>query len=127
MNTHWAQVPLGDVLSRSMNEVAVFADRSYRLLTVGWWGKGVVERKKVNGSDISSANLFCVCPNDFIISRIDARKGACDVIDPEFGGAVVTNDFPVYKINTSRLYPSFLKWLTKTEWFITLCNQSSEG
>jgi type I restriction enzyme, S subunit len=127
MNTQWDQVPIGDILTRAVEEVDILADQTYRLLTVGWWGKGVVERKIACGSEISSAKLSVVSPNDFIISRIDARKGACDVIAPEFKGSVVTNDFPVYRINTERLLPTFLKWLSKTERFIGLCNQASEG
>jgi type I restriction enzyme S subunit len=127
MNTQWPPVPLGDLLCRAIEEVNILVDQTYRLLTVGWWGKGVVERKTVNGSEIASAKLSLVRPNDFIISRIDARKGACDVIAPVFEGAVVTNDFPVYRVNSDRLLPPFLKWLSKTEWFIDLCNHASEG
>jgi len=124
---HWAAVPLGELLVKSEDEVRLDPEQWYRLLTVGWWGKGVVERKKCLGSEIASAKLFRVCPNQFIISRIDARKGACDVIPSEYSGAVVTNDFPVYSINYEKLLPAFLKWFSKTEQFVRLCEQVSEG
>src|SRR4051812_20557707 len=124
MNSHWSPVALGQLLTRTTEEVVIQPDQTYRLLTVGWWGKGVVERKVAAGSEIASSKLLRVRSNQFIISRIDARKGANDIISSRYDGSVVTNDFPVYIVECDRLYPHYLKWLAKTRWFIDLCTQS---
>ena len=42
-------------------------------------------------------------------------------------GALVTNDFPLFNLNTERLAPAFLGWLCRTAGFVELCVQASEG
>jgi type I restriction enzyme S subunit len=40
---------------------------------------------------------------------------------------LVTNDFPLFNLNTERLAPAFLGWLCRTAGFVELCTQASEG
>jgi type I restriction enzyme S subunit len=68
-----------------------------------------------------------VRPNQFILSRIDARNGATGLIPDSLDGAVVTNDFPVYSLNSERVSSSFLSWMSKTASFVELCKRASEG
>jgi len=50
-----------------------------------------------------------------------------DFVPEELDGAVVSNDFPVFKINTSLVCPSFLEWMSKTKGFVDICKAASEG
>ncbi len=63
----------------------------------------------------------------FIASRIDARNGAFGLIPDELDGAVVTNDFPVFEPDKSKLHVPFLGWMSKTATFVDLCKAASEG
>jgi type I restriction enzyme S subunit len=63
----------------------------------------------------------------FIISKIDARNGACGIIPRELDGALVSIDFPVFNILENRLNPSYLAWLCRTAPFIEECKRASEG
>jgi type I restriction enzyme S subunit len=63
----------------------------------------------------------------FILSRIDARHGALGLIPEALDGAVVSNDFPVFTPSASRLLPSFLAWISKTNSFVDICRAASEG
>ena len=45
----------------------------------------------------------------------------------ELDGAVVTNDFPLFDFDYSRLEPNYLKWLGRTHDFVQLCLRASEG
>jgi type I restriction enzyme, S subunit len=127
MSHAWPKVALEEVLQRSEEQLELRPDQTYRQVTVRLWGKGVVERARVFGSEIAAERQTVVRTGQFIISRIDARNGACGLVPPELDGAVVTNDFPVFEVNDSRLLPSYLKWLSRTQGFVDLCKAASEG
>lgn len=46
---------------------------------------------------------LAVRANQFLISRIDARNGASGLVPLSLEGAVVSNDFPAFIINSNRL------------------------
>ena len=125
--TIYHKISLSNVLSKSGKWIEPKPDNAYRLLTVRMWGKGVVERGVLNGSEMSAKRMIVVCPQQFIISRIDARNGASGLIPTDCDGAIVTNDFPVYDTDPSKLLPQYLEWLSKTSHFIELCKLASEG
>lgn len=120
-------VTLGEVLNRSDVTVDIDPLTTYKQVTVRLWGNGVVLRDVVAGSDIAGSRRFLALPGQFIISRIDARNGASGVVPNELAGAVVTNDFPLFTVDDTRLEPRFLSWLSKTNTFVELCQQASEG
>jgi len=123
----WPKVKLGEVLRRSQETAEIKPGAEYREVTVKLWGKGVVQRGLVSGSEVSGSRRFAARAGQFILSRIDARNGAIGIVPPALNGAVVTNDFPVFDIDTGRIEPTFLGWLSKTPDFVELCKRASEG
>jgi type I restriction enzyme S subunit len=79
------------------------------------------------GTEISASKRLQVHPEQFILSRIDARHGAFGLIPNSLNLAVVTNDFPVFNLNRELLLPDFLNWLSKTADFVDICRLASEG
>jgi type I restriction enzyme S subunit len=90
-------------------------------------GKGVVERRQVQGVEIAANRRYIAKSGQFIISRIDARNGASGLVPDELDGAVVTNDFPLFDVAEDRLDARFLGWMSKTRSFVQLCKRASEG
>lgn len=127
MSPVWPKVKLGEVLRRSQETAEIKPGSEYREVTVRLWGKGVVQRGLVSGSEISGSRRFAARAEQLILSRIDARNGAIGIVPPALDGAVVTNDFPVFDIDTGRIEPTFLGWLSKTPDFVELCKWASEG
>lgn len=123
----WPKVRLGEVLTKTDEWIDLVAEKIYREVTVRLWGKGVVLRKEVTGSEIASSRRMVVRPNQFLLSRIDARNGAIGLVPYELDGAVVTNDFPAFMLDAERVEPSYLNWLSKTGDFVELCKAASEG
>jgi len=120
-------VPLGGVLTRSEERVEIRPDREYLQVTVRLWGGGVVLRNEVSGAKIAAKKRHVVRPQQFLLSRIDARNGAFGLVPDSLDGAVVSNDFPAFKINRKLLEPRFLEWMSKTKRFVDLCRAASEG
>lgn len=127
MSTAWSQVRLGDVLRRSDRIIPLNPETTYKEITVRLKGKGVIERRQVQGIEIASDRRYEAKAGQFILSRIDARHGASGLIPEELDGAVVTNDFPLFDVDSDRLDPLFLKWMSKTASFVGLCKRASEG
>jgi type I restriction enzyme S subunit len=127
MNAVWPTVTLGDVLRRSEHIIPLHPEETYKEVTVRINGKGVVERRKVQGVEIAADRRYQAKSGQFIISRIDARHGASGLIPDELDGAVVTNDFPLFDVAKDRLDGEFLGWMSKTAAFVELCKRASEG
>jgi type I restriction enzyme, S subunit len=123
----WNTVPLGNILVQSSNHKQIEPGQSYKQITVRLWGKGLVLRGVCDGAEISANRQIAAQTGDFIISKIDARHGAFGLVPAELNDALVSNDFPCFKVNEEALAPSYLKWYAKTEAFVALCKQSSVG
>jgi len=120
-------VPLKEVLTKSEESIDINPDGRYKQVTVQLWGKGVNQRNEVSGIEISSERRIVVRYEQFILSRIDARNGAFGIIPEFLDGAVVSNDFPVFNLDTSLILPDFLGWMSKTRDFVEICKSASEG
>ena len=95
----WPMTPLASILSKSDDWITPEPDKQYNEVTVRLWGKGVVLRGKVTGSQLAGSRRLQVRSHQFILSRIDARNGAIGLIPDFLDGAVVSNDFPIYNLN----------------------------
>ncbi|MBN2005780.1 MAG: restriction endonuclease subunit S [Anaerolineae bacterium] len=123
----WPMVALGDLLKKSEATVEIQPDSDYKQITVRLWGQGVVLRDEVSGAQIREGKRYVAHSGQFILSRIDARNGAFGLVPESLDGAVISNDFPVFSIDTERLVPRFLEWLSKTQNFVDSCSAASEG
>lgn len=127
MISAWPMVPLGEVLTKSEERIEIQPDKEYRQVTVRLWGEGVVLRNEVSGDRIAAKRRSVVRSQQFILSRIDARNGAFGLVPDSLDGAVVSNDFPTFNIDSTGILPRFMVWMSKTPAFVDLCKAASEG
>jgi len=125
MSKEWPKIRLGNLLRRSDEIVMPQADVEYREITVRLWGKGVIERGRLQGVQLSGRR-FVARAGQFIASRIDARNGAMGIVPPSLEGALVTNDFPLFDFDRAELLSSFFGWLCRTAGFVELCRRASD-
>ncbi|PMH36910.1 restriction endonuclease subunit S [Vibrio cyclitrophicus] len=123
----WPLEKIGAVLEKSEAWIEVQPEKEYNEVTVRLWGKGVNLRGVKLGSEIGSSRRLSVSKGQFIISRIDARHGACGLIPESLDGAIVTNDFPVYTPKKGKILPRYLELISKTNFFVDACKRASEG
>ena len=127
MTSSWRSVRLREVLRKGEEWVLIDPERDYREVTVRLWGKGAVLRRIARGAEIAAGRRLRVRAGQFILSRIDARNGAVGIVPADLDGAVVSNDFPSFDVDRSRLLPTFLGWMAKTTSFVDRCRAASEG
>ena len=120
-------IPLSELLSRSSEIAQIQPDESYKEITVKLWGKGVVLRGIVSGVQLNGSRRFIARRGQLILSRIDARNGAIGMVPDSLDGAVVSTDFPLFRLEANRVLPDYFEWLTKTKPFVQLCQRASEG
>ncbi|MBK7956514.1 MAG: restriction endonuclease subunit S [Candidatus Accumulibacter sp.] len=123
----WPKVALGDLLHRSDEPATLDPAAEYHEVTIKLWGKGVISRGKVSGSDVASVRRV-VRQNQLILSKIDARNGAIGLVPSELDGAIVSNDFPSFEFrDPDRCDAAFMGWLVRSARFVDLCKAASEG
>ena len=121
------QMKLSRFLRKARNEASIVPDQEYDQVTVKLYGKGVVRRQRLRGDQIKTRPQFLAKNGQLIMSRIDARSGAFGIVPPELDRAVVTNDFPLFEIDSSLVLPEFLTLLLRSSVFLEACRRSSRG
>lgn len=118
---------IGDFLKRNKTAVAIQDGVKYKRVTIKVRNGGVVPRDEVMGENIGTKKQFLVSEGQFILSKIDARNGAMGIIPTELDGAVVTQDFLPYDIDTTQINPQYFVLVCTTKQFIAFCQSCSSG
>lgn len=118
---------IGDFLVKSRHVVIVEDKQTYKRVKVRINNNGVVLRDSERGVNIGTKKQYRVGAGQFIVSKIDARNGAFGIIPDELDGAIVTNDFPLFNVNTKKILPQFLLLVTTTKHFIKFAQSCSSG
>ena len=126
---HWKMLSWNYFATPSGEPITVAPDSRAKQVTVRVRHKGVVERrgKKNQPRVIRNLNQTQISAGQFIISRIDARNGACGIVPKELEGAIVTKDFRVFDIDSTILLTSYLDYLIGLPVFWKLCSFISDG
>lgn len=97
----WDVVNFGQIFDRvekKSRKIKISEDKLYKLVTVKLYARGVVLREIKGGNEIKTKTMYRIKEGDFIISKIDARNGAYGFVPPELDGAVVSGDFPIWRL-----------------------------
>ncbi|WP_336070467.1 restriction endonuclease subunit S [Mesoflavibacter sp. CH_XMU1404-2] len=126
-NKKFPLVKIGKFLTKNNNVVNLDNDTIYKRVTVSGNNGGVRLRNTEIGKNIGTKRQFIVKSGQFILSKIDARNGAMGLIPEDLEGAIVTNDFPTYNVDTTAILPQFLLLITTTKKFIEFAQTCSSG
>lgn len=121
---------IGSFLVKSNDVIEVQDDVEYKQVTIKINNGGVVPRNNgetILGAKIGTKRQHVVHAGQFIMSKIDARNGAYGIVPEELDGAIVTNDFPVFDVDTEKIIPQFLVLVSTTEKFIEFACKCSSG
>jgi len=111
MNSRYPVRPLGNVIHLDRDEVPVESTVSYRLAGMYSFGRGILEREPMNGSEMSYRSLFRLHEGTLVMSRLNGWEGAVAVVTKEHDGYFVSNEYPTFSIDQSLALPSYLALL----------------
>lgn len=123
----YEQARIGEFLIKSRNIINIEDDKEYNRVTVKINNNGVILRDTEKGINIGTKKQYRASAGQFIISKIDARNGAFGIIPNELDNAIVTNDFPLFDVNTRKINTQFLLLVTTTKVFIKFAQSCSSG
>ena len=121
---------IGSFLKKSKNQIEIQDGAEYKQVTVKINNGGVIARNDgqlKRGSEIGTKRQTVVHAGQFIVSKIDARNGAFGVIPDDLEGAIVTNDFPVFDVDSSKILPQFMVLISTTPQFVEFARKCSSG
>ncbi len=118
---------LGKLLIQKANKIKLEDDVLYKQVTIKLYGKGVLVRQEVLGSEIKTESQFQVNTGDFIMSKIDARNGAFGIVPEILEGAVVTTSFPYFEIQSDKVNPKYLESIVTRKSFYDQINNMVSG
>lgn len=89
-------------------EETIQPEESYELLGIRLNGNGLYVRERKKGSEIATNTLNKVQEGDFIYSRLFGWRGAFGIVPEKFDGLYVSNEFPTFEIDESKVNKEFL-------------------
>lgn len=105
----WPKVALGELLRPSAVPVRVDRDLHYPNFGIYSYGRGLFAKPAISGMQTSAGTLYRVRAGDFIYSRLFAWEGSFGVVDERFDNSFVSNEYPCFAIDSSRIDRRFLK------------------
>jgi type I restriction enzyme S subunit len=113
--TEWPLVPLREVLLPVSRPEVIIATERYRLLGAHWYAEGLYIKDTKAGSEIQAAKLFRVETGDFVYNRLFAWKGAFALAGNDVDGCYVSNEFPCFRVQQTRLDGRYLHYYFSRE------------
>lgn len=118
-------VALGSAL-RPKGGADVSANSTYRIAGVYSFGRGLLDRGSIQGTETKYATLTRLDQGDVVYSKLGAFEGAVAVVDDRYSGAYVSPEFPVFAI-TGDVDPDFLRHQLTSPSFEHLLASTSAG
>ncbi len=124
----WITARIGDVMRRRLDEVHPehSPDVAVHVMTISQEGE-IRLREAGKGRnppewlgmyfEDSPSKWLSARTGDVVFSSIDLWKGCIAVVPPDFDGALVTKEFPIYQIVDDRLSPEFLSALLRSRYY----------
>lgn len=127
--TAYPMVRIGDFLRRNRMPITIEDEKEYVRVRIKTHNGGVERREKNNvlGKSIGTKKQYVISEGQFIISKIDARNGAMGIVPKDLDGAIVTQDFLPYDIDTNIINPQYLVLVSTTKPFLDFCQNCSSG
>ncbi len=124
----WIKKPVSEIMTRRMSlyKPQDFPEQEVIVMTLSQTGD---IRRREAGKGInppewigmyfedSSSDWYKAHKGDIVYSSIDLWKGCISVVNSEFDGALVTKEYPIYKLTTKDIIPEFLGILFRSRYY----------
>ncbi len=123
----WRRVPLGEVMTAISNDEAVDPAKQYAIAGIYSFGRGLIDRGTIVGSETSYRTFTLLSENDVVISKLGDWEGAIAVVPKKFAGHHVSGEYPIFSVDRQRLLPAFFEGVTRSLLFWELLDANTRG
>jgi type I restriction enzyme M protein len=96
MKYEW--IPVSKILQPIAKYIDIVPTTKYKLLGIHGKGEGVFVKSEKTGSEFKAKSLNQVSENWFVYSRLFAQNGSFAIIDKEFVGGCMSDEFPTFEV-----------------------------
>lgn len=104
------RVPFREFLRPNSRPYTLAPDQDANLVGMRWYGGGPFHRELKLAHKIQKKSHFAIKSGDVIYNKLFAWKGAFGLVSDELDGMFVSDKFPTYQLDLSRVEPRFLTW-----------------
>ena len=102
------RVRLGEFATQIVEPLRLEPETMYTNLGVKWYGGGAFARDSKLGSTIKASKLYRVKPGQLIFNRMFVTEGSFAIVSADLAAGVVSNEFPVYELDETRVVREWL-------------------
>jgi hypothetical protein len=99
---------LGSALRVDKDFVDVSSDEKYAVTGIYSFGKGLIKRPVIQGSETAYPRFARLRKGQIVMSKLNAWEGALAVVDESFSGTYVSPEYPVFSLNTETADPEYI-------------------
>ncbi len=111
----WNYSHFGSFLTPIDRSFSVVDDEEYHLCGVRWYGNGAFIRETKLGKEIKIKGKHLIEEGDVIYNKLFAWKGSFAVVHKDLDGCCVSDEFPIFQINSSIVLPQYLEYFFLTD------------
>lgn len=123
----WRVCKLDFILERVLRPVLLDSSKTYRLAGVRLHGRGVHISKTVIGGELKTEKFDLVKAGDLTYNKMWTSKGAFGVVQPIHDGAIVTSEYPLFRVNGQIANLDFLLKVFNSPGFLKQTTALSKG
>ncbi len=110
MSKTWPEVKLGEVLSLDLHKVSIDPTRSYDMVGVYSFGRGLFNREPIFNGNTSYKFFYKLSKEHIVMSQLFGWEGALAISSRDFEGKYVSPQFPTFLVDENKLDREFLGW-----------------
>ncbi len=123
----WLHRALGELMRPSQRVEAVSPNASFRIAGIYSFGRGLIDRGAIRGSETRYRSLAPLETDDVVVSRLGGWEGAVAVVGSAFAGAYVSPEYPVFTPNRDLLNPDYFKGIAMSRWLWEAIGGATRG
>lgn len=100
--------PLGEVLTQVTDTVKVKAGEVYNTIGIYSYGRGIIRRPAIDGTETSYATFNRLHSGQFVYSKLFGWEGALAVVRPEHEGLYASSEFPTFELDKDQIDFTYL-------------------
>lgn len=110
MSGEWPSAHFGQVMRPNSRPYLLGPDEDANLVGMRLYGGGPFHRELKPAMQIAKKSHFVVRSGDVIYNKLFAWKGAFGIVPHALDGMFVSDKFPTYELDRSKVEPGFLHW-----------------
>jgi len=110
MTAPWPKVHFGEIMRPNSRPYTLGADEDANLVGMRLYGDGPFHRELKPALRIAKKSHFVIKTGDVIYNKLFAWKGTFGIVPPQLDGMFVSDKFPTYELDRSRVAEGYLRW-----------------